>query len=67
MADESTRDASASNGSHATKAEHESLRAYVERRFNEQAEQLNFIAQQARLTGQAVELLLRAQGLDLDD
>jgi hypothetical protein len=52
---------------HASKAEHDDLREYVERRFNEQAELLNFIAVQARLTGQAVELLLKAQGLDLDD
>lgn len=52
-------------GPHATKAEHESLRHLVEREFAEVKEQLKFLADQSRLTGQAMELLLAAQGLDM--
>lgn len=54
-------------GVHVTKAEHENLRQYVERRFDEQAEQLKFIVEQSKLTGLAMELLLKSRGLDGDD
>ena len=61
--------ATAGNG-HATRAEHESLRTVVEAMREEQLRQretLKFIEQQARFTGQALELLLAERGLDLPE
>lgn len=60
-------DAAEANGEHATKVEHETLRKYVERRFDEQDRQLDFIAEQVKLIGQAMEALLKASGVDDDD
>lgn len=49
---------------HPTKAEHEHLAAHVEQGFAAVNTQLAFISDQVRLIGQAMELLLKAHGLD---
>lgn len=51
----------------ATKAEHDSLRTYVEREFAEVKGHLAFIGDQVKLIGQAMELLLKANGIDQAD
>ena len=58
--------ATAPNG-HATKAEHEKLRAHVDRRFDEMDAKLDGLADQLRLVGTAMDLLLKANGLDRED
>ena len=57
--------ATATNG-HVTKHEHESLRKHVDRRFDELDNKLDGLADQLRLVGTAMDLLLKAQGLDTE-
>lgn len=54
--------AAEANG-HATRAEHKSLAELVAR----QGKQLDFIEQQVKLIGRAMELLLLTQGLDMPE
>jgi hypothetical protein len=61
-------DASDANGTtHATKAEHDSLRKHVDRRFDEVDDKLDGLIEQVRLVGTAMDLLLKASGLDRED
>lgn len=53
------------SGMHPTRAEHEDLRDEMRREFKEVKDALKFLGDQARMTGQALELLLAERGLDL--
>lgn len=57
--------AAPNGGVHVTKQEHENLRAYVTRRFDEQEKQLKHIADMGRMSATALELLLQERGLDM--
>ena len=51
----------------ASQAAHDNLRTYVKARFDELDDKVDYLVEHMKMTGQALELLLKERGLELPE